>query len=342
MSVTGEFNIAGTELMWPIGIGGGYTNHPDIEVVASRLEEASSVGAGYITIGSLKLGDADGGSAHKQEANGKWIYLGGDEFHDPAQGLGYNTKSLPGPGLEHGLARLKDLLEIPHARGMRAGLSLSPHSSRPLDEMPELLAGAEKALALGADYIEFNLSCPNIPDRPAFYKDADSVYSFLELLKHYNGGTLYNRLGNRALFLKFGPMDDSEIDTGLRHMVVDYAPYIGGIVTSNTIGNQVPTLENGEPAIKVNNGKAGMSGPGCVSEGARQLRYCNAARRAQPLQIVSVLGIGSGDEAYQRMSDGADAVQAVSAFYWPDLVGKDSAGAVFDAFAKGFSDMYEG
>lgn len=342
MSVdTGNYNIAGVELAWPIGVGAGYTNHPYIEVIARRTEEIVATGIGSITLGSWKLGDASGGSAHLQQPDGSWMYVGGDEHEDPTKQLGYNTKSLPGPGIYAGLERLSDLLAITKQRGVVTGLSLSPHTQQPLQEIPELLAAAEVALRIGVDYIEFNLSCPNIPDRPAFYKDTASVYEFLQLVNNWRTGVLRNHIGKRALFLKFCPMEDGGDDRMLRETVISHRDKFGGIVTSNTIGNQEPKLLNGEPAIKVNGGKAGMSGPGCAKAGAEQLRLWQTSRGSRDLQILSVLGIGYGDEAYQRLSDGADSVQAVSPFYWPSLVKKDSAGAVFEDMAKQFTDAFQ-
>ncbi len=77
MSVdTGEFMLAGTEIDWPIGVGAGPTNHPDIEVVARRVAELSEIGVSFLPFGSWKLGEPHGGSAHTQLPDGSWMYKG--------------------------------------------------------------------------------------------------------------------------------------------------------------------------------------------------------------------------------------------------------------------------
>ncbi len=248
---------------------------------------------------------------------------------------------MPGPGVDGGISRIEDLLDITESKGVKAGLSLSPHSSEPLNEFPELLAAAEKALKAGVYWVELNLSCPNIPDRPPFYKDLESVMRLMHMISNLKGGALVNRFGQKALFPKFGPMDSGVDDESLRQGVIYYRDWLGGAVMSNTIGNQEPKLPNGEPAILVNKGKAGKSGPACAEEGSRQLQLWNAAKRGRDFSLISVLGVGSGDEVYQRLEDGADAVQIVSAFYWPELVGKESAGAVADSIKKQFVDTVQ-
>jgi dihydroorotate dehydrogenase len=338
---TGEFMIAGAQMDWPIGVGAGPTNHPDIEVVARRVDQFSSIGVSALTAGTWKLGDASGGNAHLFLPDGTWMHQGGDEYVDLVARAGHNSKGLPGPGVDGGLSRLGDLLEITESRKVRLGLSLSPHSGEPLAEFPELLAAAKKALKIGVYWVELNLSCPNIPDRPAFYKDLESVMRLMHMISNLKGGALVNRLGERALFPKFGPMDASVDDDSLRQGVIYYRNWLGGVVTSNTIGNQEPKLPNGEPAILVNKGRAGMSGPACAEEGSRQLLLWNNARRGRDFSLISVLGVAAGDEVYQRLKNGADAVQAVSAFYWPELVDQESAAAVADMLKEQFVDSVQ-
>src|SRR5690606_25703345 len=123
---------AGAELSWPIGIAAGMTNHPDIEVVAPRFEDYLSTGVGEVVLGRWKLGEASGGNAHVQTADGKWDHLGGDEHVDTDAGISYNAKGLPGPGIDAGLERLPDLIELARSKGTEVSLSVSPHTQKPL------------------------------------------------------------------------------------------------------------------------------------------------------------------------------------------------------------------
>ncbi len=338
------FRLAGAELSWPIGSAAGMTNHPDIEVVAQRAEEYLGYGLGFVTLGSFKLGEASGGNAHTEMLDGKWVHTGGDEYVDTSTGYGYNSKGLPGPGLDAVIERIDDFVDLARIKDTEITLSVSPHTSNPLEEVEELLQAVEIALKAGVLLVEFNLSCPNIPGRPPFYQDSESVTKFYQSVINAKSKFL-NKNGHSGIYPKFGPMNQTPEENFLREVIwhgtlAQYGTF-GGVITSNTVGGAEPKDINGDPAIQVNGGKAGASGPALKEEGYRELSLWEGVRRTCKLyenvgEIVSVLGVASGEEVYRRLRLGAASCQLGSVLYWPEFVGEETTGAVVEKIKQQF------
>lgn len=324
------FELAGAELDWPIGSAAGLTNHPSIEVVASRLQDIASSGVSFAVAGSWTLGEARGGNAFEPTATG-WDYRGGDEYVDLATSAGYNAKGLPGPGTDAGMARLDDLIDLTRSRNVELALSLSPHSGEPLKELEEIMAVARAALRAGVLYVEINLSCPNVLDRPPFYRDVEGIAAFHDMVRRQD--FFLNRLGQPGIYPKYGPLERQEFSLIYWERVASF----GGKVISNTLGNQEPMRPDGMPAVRVNNGKAGMSGPALRELGREQLAlWAEDAEHAGGQELISVLGIGSGEEVKHRIDKGAAAIQLASVLYWPALIDCSTAAEAVEKIKQQF------
>lgn len=325
--------LAGAELTWPFGTAAGMSNHPDIEVVARNFQGLVALGVGEAVLGSVKLGEVSGGNAHVQQLDGSWLHVGGDEAVEVEKGVGHNSKGLPGPGVDPVIARINDFIDLGRSKDTEVSLSVSPHTKNPLKEVPELLEAARKALLAGVLRVEFNLSCPNIPDRPAFYLDNEAVYDFTEMVA-MKQDVLRNRFGHPGIYPKFGPMGRTFDEYRLRNNTLLTASQgvFGGIVTSNTIPGSGVLNKNGENEITVNNGKAGQSGPFFEEYGRNQLAkwQFGTLLPSHHVERVSALGVSNGLEILRRLGEGATFCQLASVVYWPELVGKESAGDVVD------------
>jgi dihydroorotate dehydrogenase len=313
------FEFAGAQLEWPIGSAAGMTNHPTIEGVAARFDTLTASGLSVVTIGSWKLGGETGGNGYAQTDAG-WEHVNVDEYLDLQNGAGYNAKGLPGPGADNGMPALPDLLVLARSRGVEMGLSFSPHTSDPLSEMPEILEHSRRALREGVLYVEINLSCPNVPGRPPFYQDADGLEHFYDMVA--SGPALLNYHGRPGLYPKYGPRTEGE------YVFQERDKSLGGLVTSNTLGNQEPKDAEGNPAIHVNGGRAGMSGPALNWLGEEQLALA-LDHEPSSHEIVSALGVSTGADVYRRHDEmGAKLVQLGSVLYWPEQVGCETPAEV--------------
>ncbi len=335
-----SFELAGAEIGWPIGSAPGLSNHPDVEMTAARLDNLLTSGVSFAVAGSLTLGEARGGNGYIKTETG-WEYLGGDEYVDVAAGAGYNAKGLPNCGTDLGIASLDDFLDLARQRNVELALSFSPHSGRPLEELAEFIDLAGKALAKGVLYVEFNLSCPNVPDRPPFYKDIEGVLQFHQMLE--SAKPLVNRHGALGAYEKYGPFEPHEFKPDVHG---GHVKNLGGRVTSNTLGNQEPKTETGEPAVTVNNGKAGMSGPALKLLGREQLSYLAEVRAnlrkigsVTVPELIRVLGVDSGQEVKNSLDLGANAVQLGSVLYWPALVGCETPQEVVEQIKQEFMEV---
>jgi dihydroorotate dehydrogenase len=314
------FEFAGAQLDWPIGSAAGMTNYPTIEGVAARFDTLTASGLSVVPLGSWKLGGESGGNGYDRTSTG-WEHVRVDEYLDLATGAGNNAKGLPGPGTDNGMPRLPDFLDMARSRGVEVGLSLSPHTPEPLQEMPEILELGRKALAAGVLYVEVNLSCPNVPGRPPFYQDTEGVSAFFDMVA--SGKVMLNRYGSPGLYPKYGPRTEGDY----RSQPTLWS--VGGQVTSNTLGNQEPKDADGNPAIEVNGGKAGMSGPALAWLGEEQLRRA-VRHEFRGQEIVSVLGAATGADVKRRLDMGAALVQLGSVLYWPELVGCETPAQVVE------------
>jgi dihydroorotate dehydrogenase len=224
---------------------------------------------------------------------------------------------------------LPDLLDLAWSRGVEMGLSLSPHTANPLSELPEMLEHSQRALAAGVLYVEINLSCPNVPNRPAFYLDAEGLVHFYDMVA--NQPAMLNRHGNPGLYPKYGPRTEND------YLFLPQNQSFGGQVTSNTRGNQEPVDDEGKPAIKVNNGRAGMSGPALNELGQAQLEM-TARHESSSHEIVSALGASSGVDVKRRLDAGARLVQLGTVLYWPQFVGCETQSEVVEQIKQEYVD----
>lgn len=321
------FEFAGVQLDWPIGSAAGMTNHPTVEGVAARFDTLTASGLSVVTLGSWKLGGETGGNGYTKSGPG-WEHVHTDEYLDLAVGAGYNAKGLPGPGTDNGMLALPDLLDVARSRNVEVGLSLSPHTSEPLQELPEILEIGRKALEAGVLYVEVNLSCPNVPGRPPFYQDVEGLGAFFDMVA--SKPVMLNRHNRPGLYPKYGPRTEADYFAQPTHWS------IGGQVTSNTLGNQEPLDTEGQPAIEVNGGKAGMSGPALTWLGEEQLqRAIHHEFRGQ--EIVSVLGVSTGEDVRRRLDMGAKLVQLGSVLYWPKLIACETPAEVVQQIKDEFA-----
>lgn len=104
------------------------------------------------------------------------------------------------------------------------------------------------------------------------------------------------------------------------------------IVTANTIPNQEPLNEQGEHILTVPNGKGGMSGPATKKIGREQLEFWKT-HLADSVDIVSALGVDSGQELRTRLELGAVAASGVI-FLWESSNWKNAVTNVLLDFAS--------
>jgi len=192
-----------------------------------------------------------------------------------------------------------------------------------------------KALAPLADYLVVNVSSPNTPG----LRDLQSVEKLRPLLASVRAACdLASPMRRVPLLVKIAPdLADADIDA-----IADLALELGldGIIATNTtIARTGLATPEGEVTALGNGGLSGAPLKHRSLEVLRRLR----ARVGDRLILVSVGGIETGDDAWQRIRAGATLVQGYTGFVyggplWPRRVQRELAARVREAGLSSIAD----
>jgi dihydroorotate dehydrogenase len=299
-----SYHLAGHELESPLVNAAGSINGVSIEGILREVSDLAQTGIGAITVGSFTVPPQAGNEA----TFGAPVY-----YYDAATGTTYNSMGLPNIGLEAAVRVSPALTTRAHERGKVVIYSGSPTNAPEYgNSVGQAARLAYELLGTDADLVEMNVSCPNVVTsggghKPILGYDLESMEELLTRLDTEVGDT--GRLG-----LKLPPYLSAEE----RPLVPRLAALLRRrrvfrfLVTSNTIPNQAPLHADGRPILTVPEGKGGMSGPSTKEVGREQLVLW---RQHTDLEIISTLGVDSGQELNRRLQLGAAAAGGVT-FLW--------------------------
>jgi len=169
------------------------------------------------------------------------------------------------------------------------------------------------ALAARADYMVINVSSPNTPG----LRDLQAVEVLGPLLRAVRGGIDLASPARRVpLLVKIAPdLADADVDA-----VADLALALGldGIIAVNTT---VSRTGLSTPAAEIERcGAGGLSGAPLKARALEVLKRLRA-RTGDRLALISVGGIESADDVFERLRAGATLVQIYTALIYagPDL-----------------------
>lgn len=162
------------------------------------------------------------------------------------------------------------------------------------------------AIAVGADVIELNFSCPNCSREGAVYRTPTLAGKICEEVKTVSG--------KAKILVKIGYLVGDE----LRALVDQTAPYVSGYTAINTIA--VESLRDGQEGLQPAYGQgieAGLSGRPILRHGLRCVDALAKIREADRLKIaiIGIGGITEPQDVKSYLDAGADAVQATTAFF---------------------------
>ena len=207
--------------------------------------------------------------------------------------MGFNNRGAP--ALAERLARRRTTVPC--------GANLGKAKVTPLEEAPGDYEAGLRAVSPVADYVVVNVSSPNTPG----LRDLQAVASLRPLLSRVQAVNLElgaaSGRGPRPVLLKIAPdLADEDLDT-----LADLALETGmsGIIATNT------TLRR-ELASRPARIEGGLSGAPLKPRALAVLRRLYA-RVGTALPLVGVGGIGSADDAYERIRAGATLVQVYTA-----------------------------
>ena len=193
------------------------------------------------------------------------------------------------------------------------------------DKAADYVAGLTRLRGL-ADYVAVNVSSPNTPG----LRDLQGRAALDDLL----GRLAEARAGDPTpVFLKVAPdLTAAEIQL-IVEAALDHG--VDALIVANTTMDRPDTLKSPE------RGEAGgLSGAPLTARAMAALRAA-AEASAGRLPLIAVGGIGSGEDAYDRIRAGACAVQIYSALVYegPGLVGRIKRDLAARLRADGFSTV---
>lgn len=230
-------------------------------------------------------------------------------FRDIQNEAVINRMDFPNVGMNAFKANISKFLDSkPRPNGIVGiQIAMSSGQTQPEKDFKPLI----RNLAPFADYILFNVSCPNTPglrnlETPDIFEELATI-----LVEEKNK---VSRAAPIPLLAKFSPDLDEEGRKGLAEAVLRVG--IDGI----TLGNTTTSRPDYLPADFASR-KGGLSGKPLRQRSTENIRsfYQHANGK---IPIIGVGGISSGQDAYDKICAGASLVQLYSAlvFHGPELV----------------------
>ncbi|MFC5344075.1 quinone-dependent dihydroorotate dehydrogenase [Brevundimonas staleyi] len=194
------------------------------------------------------------------------------------------------------------------------------------DKAADYVAGLKRLAGL-SDYFTINISSPNTPGLRAL----QGREQLDDLLGRINEA----RTTPAPVFLKIAPdLTSAEIA-----MIVEaaLAHRIDALIVSNTTLDRPDSLTSRDRAET-----GGLSGAPLTGKALAALKDAAAASEGR-LPLIGVGGIGSGQDAWDRIRAGANAVQVYSALIYegPGLVGRIKRDLAARLRAEGFTSISE-
>jgi dihydroorotate dehydrogenase len=286
-------HVLGLDFPSPLGLAAGFDKN------ATAYEQLALLGFGYVEIGTV--------TALPQAGNeGKTI------FRAAAFRALRNRMGFPNLGADAVRPRLAS-----RPAGSIVGVNVGKSRAAPADGVPADYERSIRLLAPVADYLVINVSSPNTPG----LRGLQAVDQLEELVACSRRAIAAS---GRAvpLLVKISPdLSDAEIDA-----IADLALRIGldGIVAVNTTID--PTTIDLDPAQFGPEGFGGISGAPLKERSLAVLRRLRA-RVGDSVVLVSVGGIETPDDAWERITAGASLLQAYTGFVyggplWPHRINR--------------------
>jgi dihydroorotate dehydrogenase len=213
------------------------------------------------------------------------------------------------------------------------GANVGKNRDTPLEQAAGDYAQAAQVVAPHADYLVLNVSSPNTPG----LRDLESVERLRPLVE-----AVQERVGDKPVLVKISPdLSDEDIDA-----VADMALALGlaGIVATNTTvrRNVLRTPADEVAALSWPEG-GGVSGAPLKTRSLEVLRRLRA-RVGDRLVLISVGGVESADDVWERVLAGATLVQAYTGFIyggpgWPRAVNLELARRTWDSGCASIQEL---
>jgi dihydroorotate dehydrogenase len=272
---------------------------------ATMIKAMQSLGFGFTEIGTM--------TPKPQDGNPKPRMFRYPEEKSVQNAMGFNNK-----GAHKVLKNLKKVYPFDIPIGANIGKNKTTPEEFALSDYKSLIKKFEDS----SDYLVINISSPNTPN----LRDLQNEKFITELF------TMAKSLTDKPILLKIAP--DMEVDMAINLCNSAINAGAAGIIATNTTIDYslVPNCQN----------FGGLSGA-CLTQKSGSLFKEIAKELFGKTILISVGGISTGKEAYERIKNGATLVQSYSAliFEGPSMVRKINE-EILELMAKdGYSNISE-
>lgn len=281
-----QVKIAGLHFPNPVGLAAGFDKS------GTAIEALAGLGFGSVEIGSVSLDRSEGNPRPRL-----WRLP-----EDRAIVVHYGLPNDGAAAITRRLSRIR----LPVPLGINIVKTNRGRHAPP--ETPEQIiaeyAAAARTYAPHADYLMFNLSCPNTEDGRDFFADATHLRDWLAAIAELHL--------SKPIFLKVSPLGGIAAIEQLLQAVEPHA-YVSGFMfnlapakpnslwTPEHVWRSLPGAVSGPPSAEL----ADL----CITETFRRMDRSR-------FQIIGAGGISTPEEAYARIRRGASAVQLLTALVY--------------------------
>jgi dihydroorotate dehydrogenase len=273
--------VAGLQFPSPVGLAAGFDK--DAEIPAQML----GLGFGFVEVGTLTPRPQEGNSRPRQ------FRLVEDEA--AINRLGFNNQ-----GQQTALSRLRTRHSGP-STSLRTGIigvNIGANKDS-ADRIADYVAGVE-AMSPVASYITINISSPNTPGLRQL-QDEGALKALLSAVQGARGEN------GPPIFLKVAP----DLGEGEPDQIVRVAMHHGvdALIVANTTVSR-PNLRSNHASEQ-----GGLSGQPLKLLALKALRDFRLASGGE-IPLIGVGGIGSADDAWERIRAGASLIQLYTAMVY--------------------------
>jgi dihydroorotate dehydrogenase len=297
----------------PLGVAAG------LDKDAEHIEGLGALGFGFVEVGSITPAAQDGNPAPTLA-----------RLTDDRALL--NRMGFPSKGAEAAARRLA------RPRYTITGVNIGKNRDTPLELAARDYRSAARKLGGLADYVVLNVSSPNTPG----LRDLESIWRLRPLLLAVRDELDQAEVARTPLLVKISPdLSDEDVDA-----VADLALELkldGIVATNTTVRRQGLSVPAADAAWSAWTEGGGVSGPPLARRSLEVLRRLRA-RTGDRLVLVSVGGISSAEDVWERVLAGATLVQAYTGLVyggpaWPRAISLELARRVFDSGAESIQEL---
>jgi len=305
-----EVHALGQVFPSPLGVAAG------VDKGASWFEALGAIGFGFVEVGTVTAVPQRG------EPKPRVVRL-------PEHRALLNKMGFPNPGAKEFARRLRK-----RTGGTIVGVNVGKSKVASLDQAAADYRATVREVAPFADYIVLNISSPNTPGLREMQAVERLRPLLVEVQQELNAGS-----GRVPLLIKLSPdLGDQDVDA-----IADLAleRELDGIVAVNTTVNRAAIAASSQRAKDLDGG--GVSGPPLRPRALEILRRLYR-RVDHKLVLISVGGIETPGDAWDRIAAGATLIQANTGFVyggpaWPARINRALGRRVRAAGAASIQDL---